>query len=170
MSRHAEGRVDSRGTVLVASTSTLFMNIVGDMVATCGFTPAFPATAEAAWLSVTRTQPLLVIADCDGSEAAIKRLVVEASARRLPLLMARGQHGETVPHVLLPDGAAWLTLPMEQVAFQAMIDGLLPPAAAAVRRLTLAGAGVRVDAAIAVRTLADAIPDATQRRSIRLLP
>jgi hypothetical protein len=36
MNRHADGFMDSRPTVLVASDSSLFMNIIGDMLADRG--------------------------------------------------------------------------------------------------------------------------------------
>jgi len=65
MSLHADGFAVTRGTALVASGSKLFMDIVGEMVADCDVGVAFPVTSEPAWLSVMRTQPSLVICDCD---------------------------------------------------------------------------------------------------------
>ena len=80
MNRHIDGFVDSRGTVLVASGSSLFMNIVGDMLVDCGFTAAFPAESEAASLSVTRTQPALVI--CDSGRARGEHQALDRRGRR----------------------------------------------------------------------------------------
>ena len=187
MNRHIDGFVDSRGTVLVASSSSLFMNIVGDMLVDCGFTAAFPAESEAASLSVTRTQPALVICDSGVPEASIKRLIVEVVARHLPLLMAWSQeeHDEYAPGLVLPNRVAWLTFPIDRQAFRSTIDGLLPPAMGpAQRQFTMIGVGAKVKAALSVRSLATTpydeagspehvtpvIADRTVRRSIRLVP
>jgi hypothetical protein len=58
-------RVESRGVVLIASASSAFADAVGALVRECEFTPTFPTGMEAPWLSVTRTQPRLVICDWD---------------------------------------------------------------------------------------------------------
>jgi hypothetical protein len=187
MNRHIDGFVDSRGTVLVASGSSLFMNIVGDMLVDCGFTAAFPAESEAASLSVTRTQPALVICDSGVPEANIEHLIVEVVARGLPLLMAWSQeeHDEYAPGLVLPNRVAWLTFPIDREAFSSTIDGLLPPVMGPVQRqFTMIGVGAKVEAAFSVRSLATTpydeagspkhvtpvIADRTVRRSIRLVP
>jgi hypothetical protein len=186
MNRHIDGFVDSRGTVLVASGSSLFMNIVGDMLVDCGFTAAFPAESEAAWLSVTRTQPALVICDSGVPEANITRLIVEVVARGLPLLMAwsREEHDEYAAGLVLPERAAWLTFPIDREAFRSTIDALLPPLIGPMQRLAMEVAGAKVEAAIGLRSLdamrydatggpgggSPVIPDRTVRRSIRLVP
>jgi hypothetical protein len=103
---HDDGRVESRGTILVASTNSLFMDDVGRMVADSGFTPAYPAGLESPWVSVMRTQPRVVICDCDGPIQRVQRLIFEASARRVPV--------------------AWLTLPVSHDSFGSMLDALLP--------------------------------------------
>ena len=185
MSRHADGFLDSRGTVLVASGSTLFTNIVGGMLAECGFEVAYPAESEAAWLSVTRTQPALVICDSGVPAANIKRLIAEVCARRLPLLMAwpQAEHDEHARDVVLPNRVAWLTFPIDNDAFRTTIDGLLP-VMGPVQRLTLTVAGAKVEAATAPRSFEEVRRDAVRvaddgtlstadrvvRRSIRLLP
>ena len=104
---HEDGRVESRGTILVASTNSLFMDDVGRMVVDSGFTPAYPAGLESPWVWVMRTQPRVVICDCDAPIQRVERLIFEVSARRVPV--------------------AWLTLPVSYDAFCSMLDAFLPP-------------------------------------------
>jgi DNA-binding response OmpR family regulator len=178
MNRHVDGSMDSRGTVLVASDSSTFINIVGDMLVDGGFTVAFPAESEAAWLSVTRTQPALVICDSGVSQASLKRLIAEVAARRLPLLMAwsREEHDEYAQGLVLPDRVEWLAFPIHHDEFLATIDGLVPRVTGAVQRLRLTATGARtLDAARRGATAVTEdrnieLPDRTVRRSIRLLP
>jgi DNA-binding NtrC family response regulator len=155
MNRHVDGSANSRGTVLVASDSSLFRTIVGDMLADDGLVAAFPVEAEAAWLSVTRTQPALVICDSGIPTANVRRLIAEVSARHLPLLMAwpQEEHAKYAPGLALPDRVSWLTFPIDRDAFRAAIDGLLPSLAGRGHRLTLVGAGVTVDAGFRTRSL-----------------
>lgn len=186
MNRHIDDFVDSRGTVLVASSSSLFMNIIGDLLADCGFTTAFPAEAEASSLSVTRTQPVLVICDSSVPEASMKRLIGEVSARHLPLFLAwpRTEHDKYAPGFVLPERVAWLTFPIDREAFRSTIDALLPPITSRTQRFTLDGTAVKIEAAIATRSVEESpysetggpgdgrpvVPDRTVRRSIRLMP
>jgi hypothetical protein len=114
MDRHEDGRVENRGTILVASTNGLFRDDVGRMVADSGFTPAYPAGFESPWVSVMRTQPRIVICDCDAPIQRVQRLIFEASARRVVF--------------------KWLTLPVSHDAFCSMLDALLPPLTRAVHR------------------------------------
>jgi len=162
------------------------MNIIGDMLADCGLTVAFPAESEAAWLSITRTQPALVICDSGVPAASIKRLITEVASRRLPLLMAwsREEHDEYAAELVLPDRVAWFTFPIDCDTFRSTIDGLLSQPIDQAHRLKLTAAGVTFEAAVNARTLdealhggtavtagrSSAIPDRTVRRSIRLLP
>jgi hypothetical protein len=186
MNRHADGFLDSRGTVLVASNSSVFINIVGDMLADDGFTIAFPAESEAAWLSVTRTQPAFVICDSGVSPTSINRLIAEVAARRLPLLMAwsHEEHDEYARGLVLPERVAWLAFPINCDAFRSTIDGLLPPVVGPVKQLTLTGASMTVEAAIGARAPDEArfggigVPEGRSalapvravRRPMRLLP
>ena len=174
MSRQANGCVEHRGPVLIASDNRLFREIVGGMVADAGFVAEFLERTESAASSIARTRPDLVICDCGGSETGIRRLVAELSARHLPLLMAwsRGQE-EYTDDLSLPERVEWITFPITQDVFRVTIDRLmlLTPA----HRLTLSGPGVAVDAAIQTRTLEETLNDevrdkAAGRRSIRLLP
>jgi hypothetical protein len=155
MSLHADGFAVSRGTVFVASGSKLFMNIVGEMVADCGLAVAFPVTSEPAWLSVMRTQPSLVICDCDAPAENLEGVIAEATTRHLPLLMAwsRTQHEQYAHGLVLPERVAWLTFPIDHKAFRATIDELLPEDVDSVHRLRLGGGGVQLDAAVRVRAL-----------------
>ena len=136
MSQQLVEQVNRRGTVLLASTSSAFVDVVGEMITDCGFTPAVPAESEAPWLSLTRTQPVLVICDCNGSAVAVKRLIVEVVARRLPLLMTAALDDDHAGSTILPDRVAWLAFPMTLEAFRAAIDALLPPARALEEALT----------------------------------
>ena len=127
MSRQLIEQVN-RGTVLVASTSSAFVDVVGEMIADCGFTLAAPVESEAPWLSLTRTQPVLVICDCNGPTTSVKRLIAEVVARRLPLLMTAALDEDHAGATILPDRVAWLAFPIALEAFRAAIDALLVPA------------------------------------------
>ena len=112
-------RVGNRGTILVASNHAVFADIVGEMVATCGFAPAYSAGQEASWLALTRTQPCIVICDCSAPADGIQRLIVDASARHIPLILsdARMQQRVDEGSLLLPPQVAWLTFPISRDAF-----------------------------------------------------
>ena len=155
MSLHADGFAVTRGTALVASGSKLFMDIVGEMVADCDVGVAFPVTSEPAWLSVMRTQPSLVICDCDAPAENLEGVIAEATARHLPLLMAwsRTQHEHYAHGLVLPERVAWLTFPVVQEAFRATIDELLPADLDSVHRVRLGGAGAQIEGAVRVRAL-----------------
>ncbi len=88
MHSHYDARAETRGTVLVASSHLLFTDLVGEMVSRCGFSPAYPVGQEAAWLSLTRTQPCIVICDCSAPADGIERLMAEASTRHIPLVLS----------------------------------------------------------------------------------
>jgi hypothetical protein len=155
MSLHADGFAVSRASALVVSGSDLFMNIVGDMVADCGLAVVFPLMSEPPWLSMMRTQPSLVICDCDRPAVSLKGVLGEASVRHLPLLMAwpRSRHDHYARGLALPERVAWLTFPVGHDAFRSTIDGLLAPKLDSVHGVRLAAPGVRLDAAVRVRTL-----------------
>jgi len=147
-------RVESRGTILVASASRLFADIVGEMVADSGFTVACPAASEPAWLAVTRTQPCVVICDCDAPVEHIQRLLVEVSAHRIALLLSAPPAEHNSERALTPaQPVVWLTFPISQDAFCSVLDALLPPVTGAAHRMTASAAGMRIDAGISVRTL-----------------
>ena len=153
--RRSDGR---RGTVLVISLSSAFVEIVGDMLVDSGFTLATSMSAEPASLSVTRTQPVLVI--CDGSlpDEMVGRLIPETIGRRLPLLMLgmsdqqKSARAGSVPIA----GITWLEFPLSRAAFQAAIDALLAPRPVAGRSIALSGAGVTLDAGFVIRALDEA--------------
>lgn len=120
-------RVAGLGTVLITSTNTAFADAVGAMVVASGFTPAFPKGSEAPWLSVTRTQPCIVICDSDAPVTGIERLIAEASSRRVPLLVAYTSelHADTPPFVLVE--VTWLKLPASPAEFLRALRVLVPP-------------------------------------------
>lgn len=117
---------EHRGTILIASADASFAELVGAMVARCGFTPVYPAIAEEPRLALRRTQPRVVICDC-AAPNGLRRLIVEASARRLPLVLSDprvDQHGAARARSLLHH-VAWLTFPISREAFGRMLDALL---------------------------------------------
>lgn len=146
-------RVGNRGTILVASSHAVFADIVGEMVAACGFAPAYSAGQEASWLALTRTQPCIVICDCSAPANGIQRLIVDASARHIPLILsdARMQQRVDDGSLVLPQQVAWLTFPISRVAFAAMLDAMLPSPADVVRRVTAGVAGATIPLAVSMR-------------------
>jgi len=122
--RHAE----SLGIVLVASANSVFTETVGALVAECGYTPAFPTGMEVPWLSVTRTQPRLVICDWDDRVRRLRRMIIEVSARGVPLLMAytAGKRGSPMALVHVRR-VAWQLFPVSAKELRLILAGLLPP-------------------------------------------
>ena len=122
-------RVSGLGTVLITSTNTVFAETVGAMVAASGFTPAFPKASEVPWLSVTRTQPSVVICDYDAPVSGINRLIAEASARRVPLLVAyTAERQPDKAAFALAEQATWLEFPVSPAEFLSALRVLVPPA------------------------------------------
>lgn len=169
MDRTAGSRGGSRGVVLVASRSALFADIVGGMVSDSGFAPAFWAESEPAWLSITRTQPCIVICDCEGPRSDVQRLLSDASVRRVPVLLSRSQRGnEFEPVLSIGQRVGWFAFPSTHDTFQATLDQLMPVVRPTIFRGTVGLMGMRADAALSVRTLSAAShgggpppPDAT---------
>ena len=122
-------RVKSKGRVLVASTNTAFATTVGSMVFECGFTPAFPTEFEGPWLSLTRTQPRVVICDFDAQVGLVHRLIVESSARRVPLVIFHASERSGAWTAFAPvERVRWLKFPMSPAAFGLVMRDLVPPA------------------------------------------
>ncbi len=121
-------RVKSEGRVLVASTNTAFATTVGQMVFDCGFTPAFPGEFEGPWLSLTRTQPRVVICDYDAQVGLVHRLIVETSARRVPLVIVHASDRSAALTAFAPvERVRWLKLPVSPAAFGQVLRDLAPP-------------------------------------------
>ena len=144
-----------RSVVLIGSASSVFVDIVGEMVRECGFETTTPAPAEPPWLSVTRTQPVLVICDCAGPELNVKRWVVETVARRLPLVIfAAPQEQAAAQTGPLPDHIAWLQFPIARSRFRTTIEELMTLRRTIMQRnLVLHGAGVTITAGVTAKTL-----------------
>ena len=125
-------RLGNRGTILIASNHALFADVVGEMVVDSGFGVAYVVDEEAPWLSLTRTQPCIVICDCAAPAEGIQRLIVEASVRDIPLVLsdARMQRRVDEGSLVLPQRVAWLTFPVSRIAFAGMLDALLSPSPA----------------------------------------
>lgn len=155
MSGSDNRRSDSRrSTILVTSPNPAFAEIVGEMVRSGGFRFATTRQAESASLSVTRTQPVLVICDVGGPDESVRRLIAETLARRLPLLLL----GLAEEHASdrgrsLPIGVAWLQFPLARNVFQSAIDELLAATSTVGRRLVLPGAGVPIEVGAVTHTL-----------------
>lgn len=144
-----------RGTILVASDNALFATIVGDMVARCGFSPAFRIGGEGPRLSLARTQPCIVICDCTAPAHGIQHLISDASSRHIPLVLSDMRMPESIniQALALPRPLAWLTFPISRAAFGAMLDGLLPPFVDVFHTVATSVAGISIAAAVSVRTL-----------------
>jgi len=143
-----------RNIVLIASGSSVFVDIVGGMVGECGFEVTTPAPAEPPWLSVTRTQPALVICDCTGPAPSVKRLVVEAVARELPLLIVATADERAAQSWPLPACVAWLELPIARERFHTAIADLMALRGTIMQRtLVLNGPAARLEAGITARTI-----------------
>jgi hypothetical protein len=122
-------RVKNKGTVLVASTDTAFVATVGQLVLDCGFAPAFPAEFEGPWLSLTRTQPRVVICDYDAQVGLVHRLIVESSARRVPLVVFHSSERSAASPAFAPVArVTWLKLPVSSAALGRVLGDLVPPA------------------------------------------
>lgn len=158
-----DGREETRGTILVVSSHALFADIVGDMVTWCGFTPTYPLSRTAPWLALKGTPPCVVICDCAVPADGIERLITEASARHIPLVLSDARMQQRVENesLILPREVTWLRFPMSRDAFAAMLDALLPPPPEVVRRVTARLTGVRIDAGVRMRPLSPAADAST---------
>jgi hypothetical protein len=133
MNTGAVRRVESLGPVLVASTNTDFATAIGQMVIEAGFTPGFPEGYEGPWLSITRTQPRVVICDCDAPVERIPRLIAETLSRRVPLVMVHAAErggGATPAELASVERVTWLRLPVATTEFRRMLRALVPPVSA----------------------------------------
>jgi len=131
MNKRTVRRVESLGRVLVASTNTDFAAAIGRMVIEAGFTPGFPARFEGPWLSVTRTQPRVVICDVDAPVERIHRLIDEALSRHVPLVMVHtAERRATLAEVASAERVTWLRLPVSPTDFRRMLRALVPPISA----------------------------------------
>jgi len=143
-----------RGTVLVISRSSAFVEIVGGMLIDGGFDRATATSAESAWLSETRTHPVLVICDASAPEEMVARLIPETIMRRLPLLLLGMTDGQTSGRARhMPAGMNWLQFPLARAAFQSAIDELVAPAPSVGRDVVLSGGGVTVETGFLMRSL-----------------
>jgi hypothetical protein len=152
MDEKNDSLVVRQATILVASGDASFAELVGEMVTCSGFTAAYPERREAAWLALQRTRPRVVVCDCAAPADGIRRLIVEASARRLPLVLSDPrvcQTGDARARSLLHH-VAWLTLPISRESFGEMLDALLASPVDATHRVRSAAA-IAMDAARTVR-------------------
>jgi hypothetical protein len=116
--------------VLVASRSELFVDMVSEMLLETGFIPVIWDVAEAPWLTIVRVQPCVIICDCDASATDAQRLVIDATARRIPLLLSG-----TTPNTLgdsaltMRQRVEWLSFPITTDSFRTVVEALVAPLA-----------------------------------------
>jgi hypothetical protein len=122
-------------------------------VAACGFAPAYCVGQETSWIALTRTQPCIVICDCSPPADGIQRLIVDAAARHIPIVLSDARiQQRTVDGSLIPSKqVAWLTFPVSRDAFAAMLDAQLLSAADVVRRVAAGVAGITIPIAVSIR-------------------
>jgi hypothetical protein len=141
-------------TILIVSRSAVFADVLSAMVVGAGFRPSFPAGTESVALTMTRTQPRLVICDCSNAVDNIQRFLVEISSRGLPLMLCEPLDVPAIDRELaIARSVRWFTLPISRDAFRALIDGLLDPLLDEVHRVTANVAGLGIDAGIKLRPL-----------------
>lgn len=146
-------RTQSRGVVLVASDSTLFANVVAEMVAESGFTSTHVPASELTWNAVKGMRPCLVICDCEAPAESIQRIFVEVSAGRIPLLLSQSGPKPNIARALThANRVAWFTFPISRAAFSATLETVLQTTPAAYR-VVASAAGAKLDAGISVRDL-----------------
>ena len=114
--------------VLVASRSELFVDMVSEMLLETGFIPVIWDVAEAPWLTIVRVQPCVIVCDCDASATDAQRLVVDATARRIPLLLSGASpntRGDSA--VTTRQRVEWLSFPITTDTFRTVVEGLMTP-------------------------------------------
>jgi len=121
-------RIESLGIVLIASSNKLFADALGYLVLEAGFTPAFPSGMEAPWISVTRTQPRVVICDYDAPVKRLRRMIADVAARRVPLLMIHtGETHGNPPALARVERVTWQRIPISAEELRRVLTDLMPP-------------------------------------------
>jgi len=126
MMQRADRLATPRGTVLVASASDSFLDIVGYMIGRCGFAPACCADDEPASISLSRTQACLVICDGDLPETTVSHMIAEVTARQIPLVVSV-PFGALERDVAVLPGVQRISFPVGQKAFDLLMGDLLEP-------------------------------------------
>jgi hypothetical protein len=126
-------QMSNRGTALVASADAQFTNALSTMVSASGFRAESPREREAPWITVTRTQPTIVICDCAHPVARLERLLLETSARRVPLLLSRAAEQCLAPKLPEHQRVEVFTFPVSRADLDALLDALVPPPVRRVR-------------------------------------
>ena len=129
MNAAVDGQVTSRGTVLVASLSDSFQDILGHMVGLCGFIPAYCGENETVATSLSRTQPRFVVCDGDLPAKAGSHMLTEVTRRGIPLLVSV-PFRSSGRDVLISTGTHTFAFPLGRVAFTAVVEELLQPSTA----------------------------------------
>jgi len=132
MARHTE-RPARPATVLVASGSPPFEQSAAQLLVASGFVAACAFEWEAARLSVTRTQPRVVLIDGTSTIPHVCMVAEEAAARGIPLLLAHRENefndalsafGARAQHMV------GISLPLSADALRTSLTALLEPAGA----------------------------------------
>jgi hypothetical protein len=141
-------RVERR-VVLVASGNALFVEIISEMLIDAGFRSSIWDPNEAPWLAIVRAQPCVIVCDCDSSNLDVQRLVIDATARGIPLLLSRtGDRSRSELGRTSRQRVAWFNFPIPSDAFRCIVESLAAPiptsvvAAAAVASVETTGAPV----------------------------
>jgi hypothetical protein len=143
-----------RGTILVASSSELFAEIVSDMVRHSGYEPTSCAPPQPRLLSRMRPQPALVILDGDAPVSHEDDLRADATALGIPILLSRtrAQREDGAP-VTVVDGQTWLNFPITPDLFSDTLHSLQVERYDELHRFSGSFAGVGVDAGIGISSL-----------------
>lgn len=119
-------------TVLVASHDEELAGVVSGFLARTALRAGFPLEAEPAWLSFTRVQPRLLVCDGRDSGADDALLVVEATARRVPVLLLVPVGGaDAWSETVATHHLATLEFPVGAPVFNAAVNALLDDVAQA---------------------------------------
>lgn len=142
MIRHSE-RSRRGTTVLVVSASPLFEKRTSQVLQESGFVAACAFEWEAAWLSVTRTQPGIVLVDGASTAGHVHEIAAEAAARGIPILLA---HGTADSPAVRAAARGWtphavdVAVPMTVDSLRTALQGLFEAAALDPRARTGEGA------------------------------
>lgn len=146
MNGNREAQPRRRGTILVASENPAFATAVGEMILHAGFNIALPAAREGPWITIARTQPSVVVCDCEAPVSRIQPLLSETCVRRVPILFSGEWQQCCDTRRLNPQHRfGVMTFPVSFEIFSGMLDALLAPAIDSMRRVRWSAAGLRRD-------------------------
>lgn len=129
-------RARRRTTVLVASSSPMFEKRAARLFHDSDFATACAFEWEDARLSVTRTQPGIVLVDGASAAGHVHAVAAEAAARGIPLLITHGPDDASdvaaAARTRMPHGA-FVVVPMTRDGVRGAVDAIVGRAAEASR-------------------------------------